>query len=211
MIHHQPLLARPPFAVRKHRQTISLLVVAVTAGLFFLAAYRPGTLRLESVRAEVQRLNEEISANSVKLASLTSIHQEVLALRKQTSIFGKCVPGEHALGEFLRDLSMILERNGLENHIFQPRPSHAVGLECVPPGTEGVCANIQVQPVLVQCDGHFGGLFASLRDIERLARLSQVDTLKVSADPDHPGHLKAELLINTYFRAAAPTAKTGGR
>jgi hypothetical protein len=68
---------------------------------------------------------------------------------------------------------------------------------------------LQVQPVLVQCEGGFPGLFEALHGMEQMPRLSRVASLKVTADPKRPGRVKVEMLLDTFFLPAAPPVPGG--
>ena len=68
------------------RQTIPLLVVAAAAGLFFLAALRPGSQKLSSARADVQRAQSTwstLNALTLHLANLHTGRSSVLLVSEQ--------------------------------------------------------------------------------------------------------------------------------
>ncbi|MEE8170885.1 MAG: type 4a pilus biogenesis protein PilO [Phycisphaerae bacterium] len=182
-----------------HAVTVAL--VLVLTGAFVWYALSPGASRLKVARADLRAKLQDIQAENERLADLERLDTEVAALRRRTQDFETRIPDEHGLGEFLRDLATILESNGLEKYTFQPRPAYPVLPEQLPNALHDVAAALRVQPVVVQFEGDFESLYAGLRMLEELPRLSHVETMKLSGDAERPGRIKVEMTLRTFFRA----------
>ncbi len=196
--------------MRRYSEVIPLVLVGVAAIAFVTLAILPARRRLGTAQAETARLQSEITAEGARLAALDSIHREVVMLRRRTGEFDRRVPIGPGLGEFLNDLAAVVERSGLQNHIFQPRPSHPAEPERLPRNIDPATVGVHVQPIMVQCEGHFDALFHALAAIENFARLTEFDNIKIASDPRRPGWLKIEMQMNIFFRPAAQP-DTGGR
>lgn len=175
------------------------MAVIAAAVFFYGVVVAPGRGRIQTARAEVEQIQHDVSETGVQISAAERIVAELNALREATSSFHRRIPDDHQMGEFLRDLGLILERAGMQNYIFQPRPAHAIEAARLPHSAPPETAAIQVQPVLVQCEGRFGPLFEALREMESLPRLSRIERLDAKADPERPGWLKVEMLITTFF------------
>lgn len=191
-------------------QIARVATVAATALAFCVLVLVPGERKLKTARGATQSLRDAIAAESIRYLSLEGLNQEVQRLRRGTRDFEDRVPTDHRLGDFLRDLAAVLQRSGMENHILQPRPVQAVLPQQLPAGCESQFAALRVQPVLVQCEGNFGGVCTSLRGLETLPRISRVASLKITADPSRPGRIKIEMLLDTFFLPSG-SATGGGR
>lgn len=176
-----------------------VLSVAAFAAAFALLVLLPGNRKLKAARAESAALREQMEVEALQIECLDAVQQRVNLLREGTRDFSTSIPSEHRLGDFLRGLGGVLQRNGMENHILQPRPVHAVAAGAFPAACAATFAGMQAQPVLVQCEGRFSGVFDSLKDLEDLPRLSRVERLTLASDPAKPGKVKMEMLLETYF------------
>lgn len=185
--------------MRNLTQILATTAVIAAAVFFSGVVVVPGRGRIQTARAEVWQIQHDMSATGVQISAAERIVAELTSLRDATRDFPYRIPDDHQMGEFLRDLGLILERAGMQNYIFQPRPAHTIEPARLPRGAPPQAVGIQVQPVLVQCEGRFGPLFAALRDMESLHRLSRIERLDAKADPERPGWLKVEMLITTFF------------
>jgi len=184
---------------RNQNPAASVGVLVAITGAFAWFALVPAEHRLKSARAESETLRGEIEEQSRQIALLRQLHDEVSQLERATGGFRLRVPRDHDLGEFLKDLAAMLEQNGFARYTFQPQMAKPVTAERMTPELVRAAPGLQVQPVVVQIAGEFESLFATLRELERMPRLSQIESLVLDADPEHPGRVKVEMLINTYF------------
>ena len=164
------------------------LIGAVTIA-FGLCAVAPGHRRLSAARAETHQIESAMMAQAARIVAIDSLVAEVRELSEQTAHFDAAIPSEPDLGGFLTELTAILERNGLENQILQPRPARPAAV-----------GEVFVQPVTVQCEGRFESLFNAWREVELMNRLTQVERLHVRGDPEHPGRIRVEASLNVYYR-----------
>lgn len=179
---------------------LPIVAVLAVTGAFIGLALIPGNKKLQSARAELQAAQQTIWVEETRCANLTELALEVKKLRDATRNFLVRVPPKQDLGVFLEDVGQILNRNDIRNAILQPRPVVPIDVKTLPADSAEAAAGIQVSPVLVQFEGAFNPVFASLKEFEKLDRLARIETLTIKADPNRLGWLKVEMLVNIFFQ-----------
>lgn len=157
-------------------------------GVVTLGQYRSLDAIKDHIAAEQARLNA--SRNSPR--SIATLQTDVAALAKQTGDFDRQIPREPDLGEVLRSLAQFAEAHDL-------RP------DSIKPGEPTAFNKVSVLPVEVRIRGTFPAIFAMVRDIEAMPRLTHVVRCDITADEQPQGQeqtVTAELDFQVFYRTS---------
>lgn len=183
----------------------NILMLSLVGGFsiaFVLGVIMPGHRRLATAQGQTRQIESEMMAAAARIFAVDSVAAEVNALRERAAAFDQSIPVDPNLGAFLGELTSILERNRMDNHILQPRPARKLSAQELPVFDSTRVGAVMEQPILVQCDGGCESWFTVLRELESARRLTRLERLKLSADPEHPGRIKVDASISVFYRTA---------
>jgi Tfp pilus assembly protein PilO len=177
------------------------LWVCVIAGLFLgdfiLCGYMPSRERLTSLRearAQQQRTIEMAAAQNVELAGLkTRLH----STEKLVERFDAYMPPDEALGEFLRQITTIMESNRLSDPVVIPGKKAEVGeLGCI--------------PVLMTCKGALTDLFELFNRLQTMGRLVRIEKVTMENDAGFGGQLAIRIQAAIFYQSKLLKAAGAG-
>ena len=172
------------------------IVIVLTAG-FALGFAMPGAKKLRERRDQIASETAQVKTEQERLGNIGELYASIVELDAAMSQFNERLPQQQNFGEFLNSVSENLKAAGVEDFAVQPKPP--VALEAAKlPSSLAVAAGTMILPVRITFDGTLAQLVEFQRRMEELARLSQVESMKLANDESHPGHVRVEMLLLTF-------------
>ena len=161
------------------------VVVACAVG-FYLVGYRPKTQRIADLWTAVESSRAKVVGNQAKAHSLRELAREVQRLEDRVQGYGRQMPRQPELGEFLGDITRVSQQLSLRDWKYEP---------ALPKRGD----NYFELPISMHFVGEFGNAASFLRQVEELQRLTRVKRLTVKARDKRSGHVEVDVAINIYF------------
>jgi Tfp pilus assembly protein PilO len=159
----------------------TLLVVA----LFYVLGYRATTTRMEDLQIQIAAKERELDANQSRARNLPAVMREVDTLRHRIERFGKQLPRQQDLGQFISSIEELSQEATLRGLTVQPEP----------PRRNGLYAEL---PIRLSFEGDFLRICSFLRQAEEMQRLTRVQMLSVRARDASSGRVEVQMLMTVY-------------
>jgi Tfp pilus assembly protein PilO len=160
-------------------------VLAGAAGFYFLG-YRPRTERIADLRLSVESSRAKVESNQVKARSLRDLAREVQRLEDRVQGYGRQMPRQPELGEFLGDITRVSQQLSLRDWKYEPAPPKRGD-------------DYFELPISMHFVGEFGNAASFLRQVEELQRLTRVRRLTIKARDRKTGQVEVDVAMNIYF------------
>ena len=154
---------------------------------FFLFGYRPATVRLAELRAQVEAKQRELQSNQTKTEIRATVEQNVAKLRRQLDRSDKQLPRHQDWGQFMHDITKLRQQFPLDQWLVEPAAQ---------PRQNALFVEL---PIDMRFEGDFLSVFGFLRQVDQMPRLTRVQDLKVRAKPGKAGKVEVQLLLNIYY------------
>lgn len=161
----------------------SLVLVCVA---FYFVGYRPSTWRQAELRAQIDLKTRELESNRRETAIRSTLQLEVDDLRRRLARYDKQLPKQVEWGQFLNDITLLRDQAGL-------RDCHVV-----PTGPKPNDTFVEF-PINVKFQGDFLNVYAFLRQMEQMQRLTRVRDLTVKSREAGSGVVDVSLSMNIYY------------
>jgi len=162
---------------------LGVLTGVVAAAVVFM--YVPQGKRLDELRTAIATQELELSVNAAKAAVVPNLLQRIESMKLRYKDFDRRLPKRRELGGFLREISGRLNQEDLSNQLIEPGN----------PSREELFHTL---PIIMRFKGSYLALASFLKRIDRMERLTRVQTLKIARDKKGGG-LDIELQMNIYF------------
>ena len=160
--------------------------IVLVSAAFYLFGYRPATLRMTELRAQIDLKSRELESNQRETAVRPRLEIEVADMKKRLARFHKQLPKQVEWGQFLNDITLLRDQAALrECHI-------------VPTGAKPNDLFVEF-PINVKFEGDFLSVFSFLRQMEQMQRLTRVRDLTVKAKEPGSGLVDVSLSMNIYY------------
>jgi Tfp pilus assembly protein PilO len=173
-----------------HDMKDNIIVLAILATVLIgttVFVYIPQSTQLDKLETSMTREQERLAEESNRAAVIPDLSREVAALRNRYQGFGRRLPKQRELSEFLREISRHLDDPKLSNLSIEPK---------APKREELFHAN----PIVVRFNASYPALAAFLDRIEQMERLTCVEKLVLDSTKSPNGeNLEIELHLNIYF------------
>ena len=176
------------FRIDKRSVLWSVGMAAVTAGFLFLATGAQ-IERISDLKAQIADEREELTACQKSPQSIACLQGEVRGLTVATANFDEQIPKKPDVGTLLQKLAWFTQSRNL-------RP------ESIKPGEPAAFSEVTALPILMRVRGPFPAIFALVKDIEQMPRLTQVERFVVTKDENEEAAVSAELAFKVFFRAS---------
>lgn len=186
---------------RRKLNVILLVSVVLLTGGFVIGLLSPGIRRLRLERAALLERQREIAREQQAVGDVGALYASILALDRQMQGFEERLPANRRFGEFLSALSDQLRRVGVEEYTVQPREELTLDGARLPENLRAGRATLLL-PVRVAFEGSFAQVFAFLKNVEDLPRLSHVESLRTAGVDGESGRVRADILFHTYYLPA---------
>lgn len=177
-------------SILDNKQTIALIVAGVMITVFVMLVYLPKAGHLKNLRAKLQESRQELADVTLRASRVPTVAAEVerlVPIHKQNMLR---LPDDGRVPEFLHEVSAVLAQEETTRRELMPGA----------PRTETGYVEL---PITITFDSTFGGAFRTLARIERLERMSRVDSIRITAAPDQSGAVRVELRL-VIFQIGVP-------
>lgn len=175
---------------RERRQILIFCLAGAMVTAFMLFRYLPlrkGLKALEQTRAAQ---TNTIAKASLQSRQLPALKEQVVELQRKLSNFDRQVPAERELGVFLQQLTNLMNKHNLTEHLIEP-------------GKEVQTDVLNCIPVDLQCKGRLIQLFEFFRSLQGLDRLVRIEQVKLENDGDYSGKVSMRTNAVIYCRPQA--------
>jgi Tfp pilus assembly protein PilO len=154
--------------------------------MFYALVYRPETTRLAGLTATIGLRERELTAAQSQARVMRQVQEDINQLNQKVKDFKKLPANPSDLGQFQIDISELARRDNVRE------PS--VNWSGMPKRDEQLCQ----LPISLKFDGDFQSVYAFLCDMEKLSRLTRVQSMRIKSQ-NSDGTVQVELVINLYF------------
>jgi Tfp pilus assembly protein PilO len=158
------------------------------AGGFYLGGYRPAARELARLDGQIAAAERELESNQARTQIRPIVEQKVNESRRKLERFDQRLPRQQDLGQFIGDITHLSQRSALRRWSTQthvPRPSD-----------DRLLSEL---PIELHFEGEFPGVFAFLRQMEQMPRLTRVRDLQVKSKPNTPGEVEVQVSLAIYY------------
>ena len=161
-------------------------VLVLGIGLAYGLWCRPENNRLSSLHEDIHLRQRQLQANQTQASLLPQVQVQVEQLRKKLADFGKAMPKQPDLGQFIREVTQLSQRAALRKVSVQP-------------GVPRRCELFCELPITLQFEGEFMSVFAFLQQAEDMQRLTRIHGLSIKSKDLTHGQVEVQLSMNIYF------------
>ena len=163
-------------------------VVALVVA-FYALGFRPLTHRLSLLRWQIAQRQRDVTAGRNETRVLPDIAGEVQRLESRLERSHKSIPPQQELPQFIKDITQLSQQSNLKKFKYEPG---------VPTRGE----QVRELPIKLQFEGDFTNVYAFLRNVEEMPRMTRVRGMQIKAkDRDKGGQVHVQLSMNIYFAA----------
>lgn len=183
------------------REAIFFLVLLGMLSSYYFFVLQPRNISGEEARADIQRRQVKLKELEQKTKSIDDLGQEIDKLSEAIAIFEEKLPAQ-------QQVEVILEEvwNLATEHDLTPKSVR----------TEKIVKSRQyaMQPIKMKIVGNFDGFYEFLLDLEKLPRVTQMPTMKLTKRSSEEGYMDADVVLSIFFegteRSSERSASAGG-
>ena len=165
---------------------VVLLLIGMPLGAYFMVL-QPANERFAAQRTEINEKNEKLEALRHAVKRIDDLDAEVARLTKAVVFFEDKLPQHHEIHKVLASIDQIAKDQQLDTELFETQKLRSFG-------------NYAELRLKIKLNGDFDNYYQFLIDLERMPRITRVDTMDVEAECDKlTGRVKAELTVCIFF------------
>jgi Tfp pilus assembly protein PilO len=157
-------------------------------GGFYLFGYRPGASQRAGLGGQILVKERELASNQARTQIRPIVEQKVNESKRKVDRFDKRLPREAEFGPFIRDVTHLAQRTALRRWAYKTEPPK--------PTPDRALVEL---PITLTFEGDFQGVFAFLRHLEQLPRLTRIRDLSLRARPASGGDVDVHVSLAIYF------------
>ncbi|MCK4602325.1 MAG: type 4a pilus biogenesis protein PilO [Phycisphaerae bacterium] len=174
--------------------TFVLLLMGIPVAAWWLV-FRPNNAsnaemfqQIESKQAKLQELNRATG-------TIGDLKKEIQSLTKAMRFLQAKLPSQKEIDKILQEVWQLAEANNLVTKSIRTQKR--------PRGISGIMGVQQAeQPIAVQLEGNFKGLYAFLLALENRPRIMRIHKIKISKLKNGPeGTVTADFVMSIFFEA----------
>lgn len=182
------------------REILFLLVLLGMPVAAYFFVFQPRNVQIEEARAEVIRKQVKLKELEQKTKSIDDLGDEIDKLSEAIAVFEEKLPAQ-------QQVEVILEEvwNLATEHDLTPKSVR----------TEKIVASRQyaMQPIKMKIVGNFDGFYEFLLALEKLPRVTQMPTMKLTKRDAEEGYMDADVVLSIFFEGterSERSASAGG-
>ncbi|MCE5276783.1 MAG: type 4a pilus biogenesis protein PilO [Planctomycetaceae bacterium] len=182
------------------RELVILVLLAAIPFGAWQFVFRPQNAHNERMRTEINAKQQKLKAINQAVATIGSLRKEIAELSKAVEFFQSKLPNEKEIDKVLQEIWRTAETNRLSTKSIRtlPRKERVMTEQGMSPAE---------QPIAVQLDGDFMGLYAFLQALENQPRIMQIRSMTLNKpDGAAEGAVSTDLVMSVFFEGG-----TGGR
>lgn len=169
------------------KQIVMSVVVVVLAVIFVFGQYMPLNKKAKILKAANAELVAENAAADAHVGILPQLYRDIENIKKDAGNFDAQIPVGRSHGQFLADLTSVMQKQGLSQLNVQP-------------GMETEAQVISQIPVTISCEGRLSQIFKFFKEIESLERIIQIEEVDLKAKDQVDGIIIMQAKINIFYR-----------
>lgn len=179
----------------ERKQLVALLAAGVMLAVFALLVFVPKSQKLSKLRETLKETQAQLAEMSQRAseAPLVAADLEKLTPAYQQNL--RRLPRENSTAEFLREVSAVLAEEETSRR------------ELIPGAARPQTGYLEL-PISISFDSTFSGAYRALSRIEKLDRLSRVESVKMAAAADNSGLVRVELKLVVFQLAETKKSTT---
>jgi Tfp pilus assembly protein PilO len=167
-------------------QQVLVLILLFVAAVFYWLVFRPETGRLQNLVGRISQKERELTQAQTQALVLPQVQADINHLHATLADFKKLPANPGDLGEFQIELAQLAKEDHLE------------GWSVSWPGTPKRDEQFYELPISLKFNGDFLDVYAFLRQMDDLSRLTRVKNLSVKGD-DSDGKVQVEVMMDLYY------------
>lgn len=171
------------------RSRENLIFAMVTAALlvgFWFLVDRPQRRQLNELNDQIARASAQVAEDATEAQRIPAMRIELERLRAKYADIDQGLPSQQELHEFLREISMTARSQNLIGEEIQPGTPH-----------NGPLYNRL--PIVMNFQCSFADLVGFLNKLDRMKRMTRVESLRVTPLKADSGQLQVRMQVNIYF------------
>jgi Tfp pilus assembly protein PilO len=164
-------------------------VIVTMSVAFYALGFRPLTGRLGDLRGRITQRQRDVVAGRNETRVLPDVAGEVKRLQARLDRSHKSIPPQQELPQFIKDITQLSQQSNLKKFKYEP-------------GVPARVEQVRELPIKLQFEGDFTNVYAFLRNVEEMPRMTRVRGMQIKArDRETSGHVQVQLAMNIYFAA----------
>jgi len=170
-----------------------LLLMAIPIGSWWFV-FRPHNAREAQMLAEIEAKQEKLRALNRATATIGDLRKEIRALEKALAFFRDKLPSEKEIDKVLKEVWLLAESNNLITKSIRTRQQNSSNSFATKFGAHSE------QPIAMQLEGDYLGLYAFLQALENQPRIMRVCSMKLrKPKKGAPGSVQADFEMSIFF------------
>ena len=162
--------------------------MVLLVGGFYLLSYRPKSVHRAELQGQIVVKERELATNQARTQIKPIVERKVALSKAKVDRFDKRLPRQAEFGQFIKDITHLSQRSALRRWSTKtdtPKRSDDKLL-------------VEL-PINLNFEGDFQGVFAFLRQMEQMPRLTRIRDLSVKAKPGAAGDVEVHVSLAIYF------------
>lgn len=179
------------------REMLFVMLLGAIMGGAWWFVFRPQNQLHAEELAQIETKRAKLNALNRTRASLTSLREEIDEYNRAIEFFQAKLPSQQEIDRILEEVWQLAESSQLTTTSIRTlrRDQNTTLI-----GDEGPYAE---QPIQLELEGDFTGLYAFLLELEQKARIIRVHTMNVEKDLNEgEGHMRATLTLSIFYERA---------
>ena len=173
--------------IRERQQLLIFCLASLLAVSFLMLRYFPLRKRIEAAERNKAVREAIISKSEAQNRRLGQLEEQLRLLAKSVEKYDENIPSDKGFGEFLQQMTEMMNRHNLKGQLIQPRKQiESDNLNCI--------------PVKIQCAGRLNQIFEFFKSLEGFERLIRIERINLSNDKNFEGQLKMETEAFIYYK-----------
>jgi len=170
------------------RELICILVVLAIPPAFWWSVYRPMHERRVAIDNEYESKRQKLDQLESAMKHIEDLGREIDRLTEALAVFEAKLPAEKEVDVILRDVTQLAMRHGLKSTSFKADSKPIQN------------ARYSEQSLKLIMRGNFDGYYSFLLELERLSRITQVPSMKLTKfKGGQEGEMEAEFTLSIFF------------
>ena len=177
------------------RELLFLIVMLALLGSAWYFVFKKADERIATLNIDTSQKLEKLRELSDATNRIADMDRKIAEVREKIRFFESKLPRE-------RDVEKIISQVTRQAKILQLKVGMMQSLR-----TEKSPAGYSEQQVKLVISGNFTGFYQFLLEVEKMARITRVNQLKLSKINEQDGSTTADLTLSVYFQPDSVLAK----
>jgi len=169
-----------------------VILTAIPLGAWWFV-FRPQNMRNAEMRREIEAKQQKLKVLNRAVGTIGNLRKEIAALKEGVAFFESKLPSEKEIDKVLQEVWRLAEANKLATKSIRTLNSEKASFTTpTSPHRE--------QPIAVQLEGDFMGLYGFLQALENQPRIMRIRGMKLTKLEKGPkGHIRADFTMSVFF------------